>query len=147
MILICTYLVHVMQEISDSFKWPLYTQGMRTGRPTDQPRSPFGERLVKVRQQAGLSQTELADTLDVDRRVIAHWVRHSVTLKPEQLIALAKALNVSTDELLGLSAKSKRSNGPSGKMRKLFDAASQLPRSQQKKIFDLLEPFVTEHSR
>lgn len=100
-----------------------------------------------MREAAGLSQQNVADELGISQPAYASWERRPTALKPEQLIHLARLFDCSIDELLGLTDRSKRKNGPSGKMRTLFDAASSLPRGQQQKIFDFLQPFVTEHSK
>jgi len=42
--------------------------------------------------------------------------------------------------------RKKREAGPVGRMRKLFEAASKLPRSQQEKIAATLETFVNQRS-
>lgn len=119
---------------------------MQTGRPSTKERPPFGARLHALREQAGLSQQQLAERLDMTQRAYAYWERNPVALRPDQLQKLAEALGVSVEELLGESASRKRGNGPAGKMRRLFDAASQLPRSQQQKITAILEPFIKEHA-
>lgn len=129
-----------MQEKSDTLRNLPYDDGMRTGRPTDHPRTEFGARLTEARQRAGLSQAELAAKVAVDRRMIAHWERRSVTLKPEQLVALAAALITTTDELLGI--KPPRMTGPTGKVRQVFEQVSRLPRKQQAKVVEFVEAFV-----
>jgi transcriptional regulator with XRE-family HTH domain len=131
-----------MQQISESLSSVPYDDGMRTGRPSDHPRSDFGVRLTEARQRAGLSQAQLAEKVAADRRVVAHWERRSVTLKPEQLVALATALNTTTDELLGL--KPAKSNGPTGKVRQVFEQVSRLPRKQQAKVVEFVEAFVIQ---
>jgi len=68
-----------------------------------------------------------------------------VSLKPEQLVRLAEVLGVDVAELL-TTPKAKRRSSPTGKMRQLFEAASNLSRSQQQKVVDVLQPFVTQHS-
>ena len=60
------------------------------------------------------------------------------------LTQLSNALGVSADYFIGRDSK-KRGAGPVGKMRLLFEAASQLPRSQQEKVLAVLEPFVNQH--
>ncbi|MGH9768137.1 MAG: hypothetical protein ACREAB_11935, partial [Blastocatellia bacterium] len=73
--------------------------------------------------------------------------RYSVALRPDQLQRLAAIFQVSVDELLGEKGKKKRASaGPTGRMRRLFEAASKLPRSQQEKIAAVLEAFVNQHS-
>jgi len=129
-----------MQEISVTILSPVYTVSMKTGRPTKRTRPPFGERLAEARTKAGLSQAELADKIGVSQRLITHWERRSVTLKPEQITALANALNMSADELLGI--KPSKSSGPKGRARQVLDAVAKLPRRQQDKIIDVVEAFV-----
>ena len=119
--------------------------GMQTGRPAKKERTPFGQRLHALREQAILSQQQLADRLGLTQRARAHWERHPVALRAEQLLKLAQALNVSVDDLVGTNGKKKRGTGPAGKMRQLFEAASKLPRSQQQKITALLEAFIAHN--
>lgn len=69
-----------------------------------------------------------------------------MALRPDQLLNLAKALNVSVEDLVGTNGTRKRGSGPTGKMKQLFEAASRLPRSQQQKITALLEPFIAHHA-
>ena len=60
---------------------------------------------------------------------------------------MARALGVSADEVLGETGKKRRASaGPTGRMRRLFEAASKLPRSQQEKIAAVIEAFVNQHS-
>lgn len=125
---------------------PVYTPTMQTGRPAKRERTPFGQRLHTLREQAGLSQEQLGAKLGLSQRVYAYWERHPVALRPDQLLSLAEALNVSVEDLVGTNGKKKRGAGPTGKMKQLFEAASQLPRSQQQKITALLEPFIAHHA-
>ncbi len=122
-----------------------YDELMQTGRPPKHQRLPFGERLATLREQAGLSQRQLADKLRVTQQMIAYWERRSTCLRPEHLIALADALNTSVDELLGKAAPRIR-GGPVGKVRQVFEAVSRLPRRQQKKIAEVVNALVAQSS-
>jgi len=82
----------------------------------------------------------------MNQRAYAYWERNPVALRPDQLQNLAAALSVAVEDLLGETASRKRGTGPAGKMRQLFNAASQLPRSQQQKIAAVLEPFILQHA-
>lgn len=115
------------------------------GRPTNKKRTPFGQRLVETREAAGMSQRDLADKLGITQRALSWWEREPVALKPEQLTALAEALNVTADFLLGRGVKKQRGPGPTGKAKKVFEDVSKLPRHQQKKIIDVVESFVAQH--
>lgn len=120
---------------------------MQTGRPTKRKRTEFGERLAQAREQAGLSQQQLADKLNTTQRAVSWWEREPVALRADQLSALAQALGVTTDYLLGKQPMKARGSGPVGKARRLFDAVSKLPRHQQEKVFAILEPFVERQSK
>jgi transcriptional regulator with XRE-family HTH domain len=119
---------------------------MQTGRPAKTKRTEFGERLYLLRQQSGLSQQQVAARLGLTQRAYAHWERNPVALRPDQLLKLAEVLNASVEEMIGSREKRKRGAGPAGKMRRLFEAASKLPRSQQEKIAAVLEAFIAQHS-
>ena len=116
------------------------------GRPTDRKRTAFGERLVAAREQAGMSQRDLAEKLGITQRALSWWEREPVSLKPEQLAALTVALKITSDALLGIDAPKKRGSGPTGKARRVFEAVSRLPRHQQEKIVDVVETLVAGHS-
>ena len=122
-----------------------YLWDMPIGRPANHQRTVFGERLVTAREEAGLNQRELAEKLGITQRALSWWEREHVALKPEQLAALASALGVSADHLLGVTSVKKRGTGPAGKARRVFEAVSKLPRHQQQKIVDVVETFVDRH--
>ncbi|MEK7996667.1 MAG: helix-turn-helix transcriptional regulator [Planctomycetota bacterium] len=119
---------------------------MKTGRPSKYPRTPFGERLYVARELLGLSQAQVADKMGVTQTAYAVWERHPVALRPDQIEKLTKILNVSIDELFGKEKNGRRTGGPVGKARQVFEAVSRLPRRQQEKIVDVVESFVAQHA-
>ena len=112
------------------------------GRPSTNPRTAFGKRLAEARERVGLSQTELGEKLGLSQRAVAHWERRSTALRPDQLDALVKVLNVSVDELVSGNGRRPMETGPKGKVRQVFEAVSRLPRRQQEKIVEVVEAFV-----
>lgn len=119
---------------------------MPTGRPSTHQRSRLGERIALLREQAGLSQQQLADKLGINQQMVAYWERRAATLRPEQLTALAEALRTSVDDLLGKAASKSRGSGPAGKVRQVFERVSKLPRRQQQKIVEVVEALVAQQS-
>jgi transcriptional regulator with XRE-family HTH domain len=111
------------------------------GRPTSKPRPSFGDALAKAREAAGLSQKQLADKLGISQRAVCWWEREPVALKPEQLAALADALGVSADELIGRKAARHR-GGPAGKARRAFEALNELSRARQQRILEFVEAMI-----
>jgi transcriptional regulator with XRE-family HTH domain len=118
------------------------------GRPAKKERTAFGERLYRARLEAGLSQQQVAGKLGLSQRAYAYWERHPVALRPDQLEQLAQVLNVSAADLLEDkdAREKKRGAGPTGRMKQLFEKASELPRHQQQKVAAVLEAFIAQHS-
>ncbi len=60
----------------------------------------FAKKLKQLRQQAGWSQEQLADRLNVTRQAVAKWERGAGFPDIDNVQALAKLFNTSVDELL-----------------------------------------------
>lgn len=145
-----------MQAISvsqaPSSKSAVYDAAMHPGgRPTDKPRTALGQRLQAARERAGISQKELAERLSTNQQRIAYWERRATGFRKETVLAqLTEILGISADELLGRApAKGRAASAtqPNGRARQMFEAVSKLPRRQQEKIFDILQPFITQHGK
>ena len=115
---------------------------MPAGRPSKFKRSNFGVRLLNARQQAGLSQRQVAERLKVTQQTYAGWERKITALKPEYITQLADVLKVSSDYLLGRASSAHRGSGPVGKALKIFEEVSQLPRSRQQRIIMVVEDML-----
>jgi len=118
---------------------------MPGGRPSKRKRSDFGERVVALRQRAGLSQTLVAEKLGVSQQAYAGWERSTGALRPEDLAKLAAVFGVPTDELLGTRPLVKRGTGPVGKAKAIFERVSALPRDRQQKILGAVEDMLVAH--
>jgi len=57
------------------------------------------QRVVELRHERGITQQELADLLRVDVGTVARWERGAQGIRPRNLAAIAKALDVSLEEL------------------------------------------------
>lgn len=136
-----------MQAQSITTLFPVYTGDMKTGRPAKSERSDFGARVHALREAAGLSQREVAEQLGISQPSYALWKRNNVALRPEQLLKLAGVLGVRADELLDRPSTSNRRGGPAGKAKRVFETVSQLPRSQQQKILEVVEALIAQHGK
>lgn len=134
-----------MQALSVIQVFPPYPADMTRGRPSSRPRPPFGQRMAAARERLGFSQSELADRLGTSQKVIAYWERNPVALRPDQLTALAVALQMTPEELLGDPTPKPRNGGPVGKARRLFEAVSALPRHHQQRILGVVEDMLAAH--
>ena len=112
---------------------------MKTGRPSKLERTAFGARLHAAREAAGLSQAQVADKLGITQAAYAFWERRKVALRPEQIEQVAAILGVAAEQLFGAGDGHRRGNGPAGKLRQVFERASQLPRDQQRHVLRVVE--------
>jgi|SRR5271157_426384 len=132
-----------MQALSYNSPNALYTlEDMTTGRPAIKPRTALGQRLAQARQSAGLTQQELADKANVTQRVVAYWEREAVSLRADQIDALANALNLTADALLRRGKPVARGGGPVGKARRMFEEVSKLPRDRQQHVLRVVEDLL-----
>jgi transcriptional regulator with XRE-family HTH domain len=115
-------------------------------RRADKNRPRQGARLAELRKAAGLSQAELGKLIDESQQNIAYWELSDRPPRSDALPKLARVLGVKVEDLLDLDRVVRR-GGPAGKMRKLFDEASRLPRRQQDKIVEFLTPLVEQYKR
>lgn len=60
----------------------------------------FGEKIQKLRKEAGLSQEELAYQLNVSRQAISKWERNHGYPETEKIIRMSKIFHVTMDYLL-----------------------------------------------
>ncbi len=102
----------------------------------------FGTRLHRLREEAGLSQASVAERLSIPQRTYAYWERADVALRADQLAALADVFDISCDHLIGKESSASKGKGPSGKLKKVFEQASGLPRRQQKRVVDIVEDML-----
>jgi transcriptional regulator with XRE-family HTH domain len=102
----------------------------------------FGERLARLRQEAGLSQRDLAAEVNISQRMVAYYEKQTAHPPTHLLAILAKALGVSSDQLLGI--KEVKSNGRTrdNRLWRRFSQVEQLPQSQRKQIVQILDAFL-----
>lgn len=120
------------------------------GRRFTKTRPKLGSHLAALRVNAGLSQGELAQRISVLQQTIAFWEQSDKPPRSEVLLKLAEALDVSIETLLNEDtgpATGKKKGGPEGKLRKVFEEASSLPRRQQEKIMEFVSAFINQYKQ
>ena len=110
------------------------------------PASPFGERLISLRKIRGMTQTELADAIGSSQRVISYYEAVAPVPSGDIVLNLAKALRVSTDELLGAKPPPKI-DSPTAKPEarrywRRFQQLMELPEKDQRAVLRLLDTMM-----
>jgi transcriptional regulator with XRE-family HTH domain len=98
----------------------------------------FGQRLARLRTERGLTQIQVADALGISQQQLLSFEKGRRRIPASLLPTLAALLDVSVDDLLGLtSPKTKR--GPSSKLEIQLEMLKRLPRSKQRFVSQMLE--------
>jgi transcriptional regulator with XRE-family HTH domain len=116
-------------------------------RPLSKSRPRQGARLAELRRAANLSQAALARLIGESQQNVAYWEQSDKPPRSDVLPKLARVLGASVEQLLDVKAPLVRRNGPVGKVRKLFEDVSELPRRQQDKVVEFLSALVEQYKR
>jgi transcriptional regulator with XRE-family HTH domain len=105
----------------------------------------FGKRLADLRKAMGLTQKELGERVGVSNRVIAYY-EGETDYPPAHLIEpLAKALKVSSDELLGLKRIKQQLNPEHAALWRRLKKIEALPKRDQKALLHYLDALVSKN--
>jgi transcriptional regulator with XRE-family HTH domain len=102
--------------------------------------------LRELRLRSGLPLREAARRLDVLHTKLVYWEKTGKVPHPDLVMKLATLYGVSVEEVLG---QPKLRNVPpsSGRMGRVLEAASRLPRRQQQKIIDMAEAYIAQYEQ
>ena len=80
--------------------------------------------------------------------MIDYYKRRAHNPSVEFVRQVARVLDVLMTELLGeVQIKRTRKTGPTGKVHKVFEEVSKLPRRQQEKIVEVVSALVTQYAQ
>ncbi len=102
----------------------------------------FSTKLAYLRKERGLSQQQLANKVNVSRRVIAYYEVESDNPPSNLVVLLSKILSISADELLGIKPIEGNSTKPSLKFTRRMKQIEALPPSQQKALLKNIDMFL-----
>lgn len=118
----------------------------RTPAHRTSPASGFGPRLAQLRQTRGLTQEELGALIGLSNRMIAYYERDDAEPPGAQLAPLAKALRVTTDELLGLTPITETMRPRTARLMKRLQQIEELPAAEQRAVLKMVDALL-EHRR
>ncbi len=108
----------------------------------------LGQRIAQSRKAQGLTQTQLAEILDISQQTMAHYevgrLRIAISMLPE----LAQALTVSIEELVtgAPPVNSKGKRGPSPALQQQIEQVATLPRAKQKFVSEMLDTVLQQQT-
>jgi transcriptional regulator with XRE-family HTH domain len=111
-----------------------------------QPPSDFGRRLIAIRKARGLTQVQLAEAIGSSQRAISYYESETGHAPAPVIVQLARALDVSADELLGLQTvrvAKKKESPEKRRLWKKFQKLQSLPIKDQRAVIRLLNSLAT----
>lgn len=102
----------------------------------------FGARLTELRKAAGFTQQDLATEIGVSRRMIAYYEVQSEHPPTHLLPAIAKALRISTDELLGLAPVKRAARAKDSRLQRRLQQIEKLDSTQRRQIMQVLDTLL-----
>jgi transcriptional regulator with XRE-family HTH domain len=109
----------------------------------------FGERLARLRKERGLTQVELAEQMGLTQALITSYECDRLRMHAEMLARFSLALEISSDELIGLpNARSKKASDDfhaktlSLKLVRRLQKIETLSASQQKVLLHTIDVFL-----
>lgn len=106
----------------------------------------FGERLVQFREAAGYTQQELAEEVGVSRRMIAYYEGQSAHPPTTLLPAIATALNVTTDALLGVTPPKRGAALHTSRFQRRLQQLERLGAREKRQVLQFLD-MILERDR
>lgn len=107
----------------------------------------FGARLATLRQAKGMTQVELGAAVGVSNRVIAYYEADDAQPPGAMLVDLARALRISTDELLGVTPVSEHTSPKTASLLKRLRRIEELPPADQRAVLKLVDAMLDTRRR
>ena len=104
----------------------------------------MGQRIAQARKGQALTQQQVADQLGIAQQTYAHYEVGDVRFPASMLPLLAQVLSLPTEELLGQVEKPKARKGPTPRILQQLERISQLPKTKQHVVSEMLEMVLAQ---
>lgn len=107
----------------------------------------LGYCIASLRNERGLTQVQLAEILGYSQQQVLSFEKGRRRVPVSALPELSQALGVSVEELLGAQEGQPAKRGPAPKLQRQLEQLSQLPRSQQRFVSQMLDTVLQQAER
>ena len=107
----------------------------------------LGERIATLRKARGITQVQLAEMLGVSQQTIQAYEVGRRRIQVSTLPIVARTLTVSLEALFGERSQAARKRGPISRLQQQIEAISQLPRTQQRFVTQMLDNVLVQAGR
>ncbi len=110
--------------------------------PLDLGNETLGQRVSRLRKKEGYTQVELAKKIGITQVLISDYERNRIRPHYEMIIRIAIALNVTTDELLGLTPLKNTQKQQNLQIQRRIKKIEALPPEKQKIILKNIDIYL-----
>lgn len=103
----------------------------------------LGLRIAALRNDRGLTQAQLAETLGVSQQQMLSFEKGRRRIAVATLPKLARALGVSIEELVGAGSRPGK-RGPAPRLQHQLERLQQLPRSKQRFVSEFIDTILQQ---
>ncbi|MGN6187007.1 MAG: helix-turn-helix domain-containing protein [Thermoanaerobaculia bacterium] len=102
----------------------------------------LGQRIARIRKLRGYTQVELAERVGIIQALVSDYERGKLRLSADMAVRFAHALEVTTDELLGVSELKAVGPKPSRKILRRMEKIDRLRPQQQAILLKTIDTFL-----
>ena len=114
--------------------------------PLDLANETIGERIAQLRIGKGYTQKELAERFGIIHTLVSDYETGKLRLYDEMVARFALALDVSTDEILGLKKRNGKPSKPSLRIMRRLRKIESLPPTKQKTLLKTIDVFLESNA-
>lgn len=118
---------------------------MPRARTATQNEETFGQRLARLRKEAGYSQRSLASEIGISNRMVAYYEAQTQRPPAQLLTSIADALGLSVDQLLGRATISKRKAPQNERLIRQLRQVEKLPPRARQSVLEHIEGLVAKY--
>ena len=110
---------------------------------TKQENESFGRRLARLRKERGITQVEIAERVGIIQAIVSDYERDKLRLNAEMIVRFARALDITTDELLKAGEESTPLQPKTNsRILRRMEKIESLPVGQQSTLLRTIDTFL-----
>jgi transcriptional regulator with XRE-family HTH domain len=107
----------------------------------------LGVRIAELRKTHGLTQVQLAEALKLTQQMIASYEVGRRRVPVSLLPAIAHALAVSVEVLIGQKEAAPGKRGPAPKLQQQMERIQRLPKAKQRFVMEMIDTVLAQQDR
>lgn len=104
----------------------------------------LGRKIATLRKEQRITQVQLAEILGISQQYMQAFEAGRRKVSSSMLPTLATVLAVSVEDLIGMNPPEGIKRGPAPKLQQQLEQISQLPKSKQKFVMDMLDTVIQQ---